>query len=77
METGPAYRTPDRARVAGHGVSVTALITRLRLEDGDANEVARAYRLPDEAIAGAIAYYERHRAVIDAAITLNEAAFAA
>ena len=74
VTTAPAFPTPDRARIVENGVSVTALITRLRGTEGIA-EVARAYCLPVEAVEAAIAYYHRHQDVIDARITLNTARF--
>jgi uncharacterized protein (DUF433 family) len=76
VETAPAYSSPDRARIIDHGVSVTALITQLQLEGGDADAVLEVYNLPAEALAAAIAYYERHRSVIDARIVLSAARFA-
>ena len=75
IEPDPHYPAPDRARIADHAVSVTAVITQLRLAHGDRAAAARAYELPSEAIDAALAYYHRHRAVIDARITLNVASF--
>ena len=76
VETGPAYRTPDRARIVDHGVSVTAVISRLGPGEGDVEGVVAAYDLPLEAVAAARAYYARHKDVIDARITLDSSSFA-
>ncbi len=65
--------TPDRARLAGSGVEVWALIGYLRAYSVD--ETAVDYDLPRAAVEAALAYYDRHRAVIDARLTLNDAAF--
>ena len=70
------FHTPDEALIVGTGVSVTAVVTQLRIENGDRTGVQAAYELPPEAIDAALAYYARHREVIDATITLNAAAFA-
>ena len=65
---------PDRARIAGSGVEVWALIAYLRAFD--TAQTAADYDLPPEAVEAALAYYERHRPVIDARLTLHDAAFA-
>lgn len=75
IDADPVDGTPDEALIADRAVSVTAVITQLRLEDGDRAAVAAAYELPAEAVDAALAYHARHREVIDAAITLNAAAF--
>jgi uncharacterized protein (DUF433 family) len=63
------------ATVIKTGVSVTALIDCLRSVDWDIDKTAHAYSLSVEAVEAAVAYYERHRDVIDARITLNTAWF--
>ena len=65
---------PDRARIAGSGVEVWALIAYLRAFD--LAQTAADYDLPREVVEAALAYYERHRQVIDARLTLHDAAFA-
>lgn len=65
---------PDRARIAGSGVEVWALIAYLRAYTVE--QTAADYHLSCEAVEAAWAYYERHRAVIDARLTLHDAAFA-
>ena len=61
----------DRARLAGSGVELWALITHLRSVGDDIVQTAADYDVPREAVEVALAYYRRHRAVIDARITLN------
>ncbi|HET8522975.1 MAG TPA: hypothetical protein VFL82_07065 [Thermomicrobiales bacterium] len=75
IETAPAYSTPDRARLGDYGVSVTAIITYLETVNWNIEETARAYCVSAEAVHAAIAYYGRHRNVIDARIALNNAWF--
>ncbi len=52
-------------------VPVWALIGHLDVVDGDADQVAHDYGLPREAVDAALAYYERHKASIDARLVLN------
>jgi uncharacterized protein (DUF433 family) len=65
--------TPDRALLAGSGIEVWAIIGYLRGFDID--QTATDYDVPREAVEAALAYYERHRKVIDARLELNDAAF--
>lgn len=57
----------DRARVVvgNTGVSVWDLIEHLRGGEGIAH-AASDYGLPEDAVAAAVAYYARHRDLIDA-----------
>jgi uncharacterized protein (DUF433 family) len=41
--------------------------------DGDVAQLAAAYALPREAVEAALAYYHRHKELIDARIALNAA----
>jgi len=66
---------PDRVRITGSGAEIWALIAYLRAYSIE--QTAIDYHLPREAVEAAIAYYKRHRAVIDARLTLHDAAFAA
>ncbi len=66
--TGPAD-----ARIAG--VHVWALIGYLRANGEQAEQAATDYDLPPEAIEAARAYYQRHRAAIDARLTLHASFF--
>jgi len=69
----PAGRTADEARVAPAGARVFRVVAEVELAGGDAAAAGRAYGLPPEAVAAALAYYRRHRPVIDARITLDRA----
>ena len=60
-----AWLTTDRH------VPVWALIGHLDVVEGDVDQVARDYGVPREAVDAALAYYERHKASIDARLTLN------
>ena len=68
--------TPDQAIVAGT-VSVAALILHLGGMGGNITETAKAWNVPPAAVEAAIAYYHRHRMVVDARIVLNVAQFVA
>jgi uncharacterized protein (DUF433 family) len=73
----PDSRGPAEARLADHGVRVWAVIGSLRANAGDISAAAADYDLPPEAMAAALAYYDRHRAAIDARLALNAATLAA
>lgn len=66
----------DRARVVvgDVGVPVWALIGHLRGVDGPA-QVATDYALSLEAVVAALAYYDRHRLLIDHRLDINDAFF--
>lgn len=69
-------RYPGRradARLLDSGVPVWALIGQLEAGGGDLDQVAADYNLPLEAVEAALAYYRRHRALIDARLLLNTA----
>jgi uncharacterized protein (DUF433 family) len=74
IDLGDGFPTPDDARLRATGVHVTTIIRQLDRDGGAIDRVARAYRVPPEAVRAAIAYYERHKDVIDARITLDSAA---
>lgn len=65
----------SRARVIGHGVSVLAIVTALLDAGGDMYVVAEEYGLPTDAVRAAVWYYDLNKAVIDARMLLDEAAF--
>ncbi len=69
----PTKPGADQAIIAGHGVSVWAVVGYLRGMGESAQRVAADYALPVEA---AMAYYHRHQALIDSRIAVNDAAFA-
>jgi uncharacterized protein (DUF433 family) len=61
------------ARLCGSGVPVWALVGHLRVVDDDVDRVAADYKLPREAVEAALAYYRRHKDLIDARLLLNSA----
>jgi uncharacterized protein (DUF433 family) len=76
IEENPAKPGPADARLIGYGVPVWALIGYLPAVGHRARNVAADYDLPPEAVEAALAYYKRHRAVIDARIAANRVAAA-
>ncbi|MDQ2784437.1 MAG: DUF433 domain-containing protein [Chloroflexota bacterium] len=72
----PTKPGADQAIIAGHGVSVWALVGYLQGTKECAQRVAADYALPVEAVEAAKAYYHRHQALIDSRIAVNDAAFA-
>lgn len=73
VHTDPDRFEPDRGRLERTGVSAWVLISQLR--HGDSFEtVASDYDITIDEVQAAVAYYRQHPAVIDARITLNEAA---
>ena len=64
---------PADARLAESAYSVWSIIAYARAVGWDFEKVAEAYDLSTEEFAAALAYYELHREVIDAKITLNAA----
>ena len=71
IEPSPHYPGIDEARLKGYGVAVWALIAHLPAVGGDLARVAAAYDVPQKAVEAAYAYYQRHRALIDARIAAN------
>jgi uncharacterized protein (DUF433 family) len=76
IEPDHVFSTPDSAWVAGSSFHVKAVIRRLQFEDWNVEAVAESFQLPVEAVQAAIAYYERHKSVIDARILLDRQHFA-
>jgi uncharacterized protein (DUF433 family) len=73
IEQSPHAPGAADVRIKGDAVPVWALIGHYEATGRDAAEVARGYRIPREAMEAALAYYERHRAVIQARIEANAA----
>jgi hypothetical protein len=69
LEPDPDSASKAAYRIAGYGVQVWALAGYLRDERGPTraylSEAAQAFRVPREAVEAALAFYRRHRAVID------------
>ncbi|HEY7033218.1 MAG TPA: hypothetical protein VH482_17900 [Thermomicrobiales bacterium] len=68
-------RTPYEARMAASGARLRTIVRQLKMDDWDIDRVAQSRDLSVEAIRAAIAYYERHKEVIDARILLEDAVF--
>lgn len=73
IEPHPWRGDVAEARLKEIGISVWALIGYLRMVDGDPARVAADYRIPEEAVTAAVAYYQQHRAAIDARLAANAA----
>lgn len=71
IEADPAAPVPERARIAGTGVTVAILISYLRGVGWDVARAAAAYEIPEQAVTAAHAFYHRHRARVDAWILAN------
>lgn len=64
---------PDEARLHQYGVHVWALVGHFQAIGGDAAQVARDYHVPVEAVEAALAYYQKHKCLIDARLAANAA----
>jgi len=73
IEPDPHRPGPADARLIGYGVAVWALVAYLPAVSSDIEQVAHDYALPREAVEAALAYYQRHKAAIDARIAVNAA----
>lgn len=76
IELDPEAPGPIGARIADAGVHVWALIGYFYANGGQRRLVAEDYELPEEAVEAALAYYERHRALIDARLGEHSTFFA-
>lgn len=65
------YDGPHQARIKDHGTPVWALVGALPAYSFDGRAVATSYELPWEAFEAAMAFYQRHKAIIDARVLLN------
>ena len=61
----------EEAVLVESGIPVWALIGAITLAHSTLDEVATDYEIPLAAVHAALAYYERHRALIDARIAAN------
>ena len=64
----------DEYWLAEPGVPVWAVIGAYKAEGGDVEEVATAYRLSREQVDAALAYYQRHRTLLDNRLAQNQSA---
>jgi uncharacterized protein (DUF433 family) len=77
IEQDPHHPGLYNARLNPYGVSVWMIISRLEAANsGDLDEAAADYDIPREAVEAALAYYEQHKAAIDARIEAQRAQFA-
>lgn len=71
IETDPRRPDEGNARIKDAGPSVWAIIGHLEGAHGDVRQTADDYGVPRAAVEAALAYYLRHRAVIDARRAAN------
>jgi uncharacterized protein (DUF433 family) len=74
VQPNPHKEGPAEAWLPASGVSVWVLINQLHLDGWKVERVAKDYQLPLEAVKAAVAYYERHKEIIDARIALGRSA---
>jgi len=72
IELNPNKPGRAEARIANALVPVWALVSYLPAVNGDLEQVAEDYEIPIEAVEAALAFYDRHRAIIDDRIRANE-----
>jgi uncharacterized protein (DUF433 family) len=70
----PSNPDLDEYWLSDPGVPVWAIIGAYKAEGGNADEVAAAYHLSSEQLAAALAYYQRHRSLIDNRLAQNQPA---
>jgi uncharacterized protein (DUF433 family) len=56
---------PEDAWIKGSGAAVWAIISYLEVVGGDIERTARDYHVSADAVRAALAYYNRHRALIE------------
>lgn len=73
---GPHPATPglDEYWLVDPGIPVWAITGAYRAERGNADDVAALYRLSGKQVDAALAYYDRHREVIDNRLAQNQPA---
>ena len=71
IEANPHRPGADEARLVERGVSVWATIGDYLAADGDLEQVMRDYALSREAVKAALAYYRRHKDIIDNRLAAN------
>jgi uncharacterized protein (DUF433 family) len=71
IEQHPRRPGLDEARLIGFCVPVWALVGYSFAVNGDIERIAADYDVPVDAVAAALAYYRRHRALIDARLAAN------
>jgi uncharacterized protein (DUF433 family) len=71
IEPNPHKLRTDEAWLRDSAVPVWAIVGYLEAVKGDVAQVAADYDVPREAVEGALAYYRRHKTLIDARIAAN------
>ena len=72
IELHPFRGSKAEARLKDSKVAIWALASYFQNEENGGAEAASAYDLPREAVAAALEYYRRHRALIDDRVAANE-----
>lgn len=72
LEPNPNQPWLAEAWLTGYHVRVWALVGALPSVDGDLARLARAYDVPVEAVQAAMAFYRRHKCLIDARLAEND-----
>jgi uncharacterized protein (DUF433 family) len=68
----PARPGRDEYWLSDAGVPVWAVVGAYKAEEGNADEVAAAYHLSRDEVDAALAYYARHRELIDNRLAQNQ-----
>ena len=71
IQLDPNRPSPDEALVLPARVKVWAVVGQWRAVNGDIERVARGYDLPTDAVRATLAYYDRHRTLIDNRLDAN------
>ncbi len=74
VEMEPRRPSPAEARLRDSGVPIWAVVGHYLAVDRDLYAVAHDYDISFDEVAAAVAYYRRHRQVIDARLAENSAA---
>jgi uncharacterized protein (DUF433 family) len=75
IEPNPHKPTLAEAWLKESAIPVWALIGSLPGVDHDPGALAEAFGIPIEAVQAALAFYDRHRSLIDARLAENETMF--
>jgi uncharacterized protein (DUF433 family) len=71
IELNPDKPGLDQARIKEYGVAVWALVAYYHAAGGDLERVATDYEIPPVYVEAALAYYTRHKTLLDARIAIN------
>lgn len=71
IEPNPNKPGADEVRIKGYLMPVWALVGDYRGQGGNISAVASGYRVPVEVVEAALAYYRKHREVIDNRLATN------